>query len=390
MRIISLAACLHLLVSVLWVVPAAGQAQAQDTGQLGTLSRTLRTNGLLGAGAPQSIEARMAHHRVPGVAIALISGGRVAEAKGYGVLQAGREQPVTADTLFSVGSVSKVATAAMAMKLGASGQLDIDRDVRLYLTSWQMPADAPPEPVTLRQIFSHTAGFNIHGFADFEPGARLPSVYDTLNGTPPARHGPLRFVSYPGDRYRYSGGGYTLAQLVLTDITRQTFPDIARQQVFAPLGMHRSSFVNPLPQTVDNVAKAHNAQGAPTALPRGYEAMPEMAASGLWTSARELGALVAALIESYRKPGGYLPQETARDMMRRVGPGEYGVGPRIDVSAPALRFNHSGANDSYRAWIEGNLETGTGLVVLTNGTNGDDLYDEIRRAARALEEAPRQ
>lgn len=368
---------------------AAPASSARNSSDLDVISKNLRADGLLGAGDAQTIDVRMARYGVPGVAIALIRDGDVAEARGFGVLQAGGGQPVTADTLFSVGSVSKVAAATLALKLSATGRLGVDEDVRQYLTSWQLPAGAPPEPVTLRQIFAHTAGFNIHGFGDFEPGARLPSAVDTLNGAPPARHEPLRFLSYPGDRYRYSGGGYTLAQLVMTDVSQQTFPTLAREMLFEPLDMQRSSFTNPLPETVTNVAKAHDRRGRPVALPRGYQAMPEMAASGLWTSANELGRLVGALIESYRKPGGYLPQQVARDMMTPVAPSEHGIGPRIDLSGPTLIFHHGGANDSYRAWIEGDLETGNGLVVLTNGTNGDDLFGEIRRAVSALDEQNR-
>lgn len=324
---------------------------------------------------------RMERYGVSGVAIAVLRDGKVAYAGGFGVLQAGSDDPVDENTLFSVGSVSKVAAAAMVLKLQANGILDIDQDVREYLKSWQMPASPENTPVTLRMLLSHTAGFNLHGFGDFAPGAALPSVYDTLNGTAPAMHERLRFLSTPGERFRYSGGGYTLAQLIMTDVTQQDFPTLARKTLFEPLGMARSSFENPLPEDTENVAKAHNRQGRPVALPRGYEAMPEMAASGLWTSAAELGQFVVALIESHRMPGGYLPQSIAGDMMTRVDPSEHGVGPRIMPIGENWRFQHSGANDSYRAWIEGHFVTGNGLVVLTNGTRGHELYREIRDAA---------
>lgn len=324
---------------------------------------------------------RMERYGVPGVAIAIIKNGKVAHAGGFGVLQVGGREKVDENTLFSVGSVSKVAAAAVVLKLQAEGRLDVDRDVRDYLKSWQMPASPENAPVTLRMLLSHTAGFNLHGFGDFAPGATLPTVYDTLNGTAPATHGPLRFLSKPGARYRYSGGGYTLAQLVVTDTLQQDFPTIARSMLFELLGMARSTYVNSLPVSAGNIAKAHDRQGRPTALPRGYEAMPEMAASGLWTSAAELGQFVVMLIESYRGHGGYLPQPIARDMMTRVDPGEHGVGPRIEGIGASRRFQHGGANDSYKAWIEGHLETGDGLVVLTNGNRGHEIHREIRNAA---------
>src|SRR3546814_15496613 len=88
----------------------------------------------------------------------------------------------------------------------------------------------------------------------------------------------------PGTVASYSGGGTTIEQLVIEEATHGAFEAAARRHLFAPLGMTRSSFVNPLPPTWGNIAKAHDRDGAPVALPRGYEAMPEMAASGLWTT----------------------------------------------------------------------------------------------------------
>lgn len=329
------------------------------------------------------LEDRMAHYGVPGVAVGIIKGGRLVHAQGFGVLQRGGSEKVDANTLFSAGSVSKVAAAALLLKQHAAGQLNIDADIERYLKSWTLPTSdvRAGKNVTLRMLLSHTGGFNIHGFGDFQPGAALPTVYDTLNGAKPAEHDPLTFLFAPGTRYKYSGGGYTLAQLIVTEISGKDFPATAKATLLEPLGMTRSSFQNPLPETVPNVAKAHNREGEPDALPRGYEAMPEMAASGLWTSAHDLGRLIAALIRSYQGQGGFLPQSLAIDMMTEVSPSEHGLGPRLEGTADGRFFHHGGANNSYRTWIEGHLATGDGLVVLTNGSQGNGLYREIRNAA---------
>lgn len=329
-----------------------------------------------------TLEERMAHFNVPGVAVAVIEDGEVIYAAGFGVQQLGGDMPVDGDTLFSAGSVSKVATAALIMRLDDQGVIDIDAPVSDYLSSWQMPdqAEYDENDVTLRAILAHTAGFNIHGFGDFQPGADLPTVYYTLNGAAPADHAALELTFAPGTGYRYSGGGYTLAQLVVADATGQTFQAASNAALFDPLGLERSTFANPLPEDVGNIARAHDRSGEPAALPRGYEAMPEMAASGLWTSASELGGIVSALIASYREEGGYLRQSTAEDMMTRVAPSQHGVGPRLDGRGNGYFFHHAGANNSYHTWIEGHLVTGDGLVVLTNGSNGNGLHMEIRNA----------
>lgn len=358
---------------------------ASETPWLDAISQNLRSEGVFGVSDPLNLRDRMQHHGVPGVAVAVIRDGRLAETGGFGVLQTGSAGQVNANTLFSMGSVSKVVAAVLVHRMQEESLLSLDVDVRDYLTSWQFPQNSPDGLVSLRRLLSHTAGFNIHGFGDFEPGAALPSVYDTLNGAYPARHGPLRFIAAPGSRYQYSGGGYTLAQLVMTDIAQMEFPLLAREKLFDPVGMRRSTYANPLPEAVENVAKAHNGRGRPVALPRGYEAMPEMAASGLWSSANEMGHLISLLIRSYRGENDLLTPAATQKMMQRVEPGEHGSGPRIEGEGNNRRFIHGGANNSYRAWIEGHLASGHGLVVLTNSADGDGLYREIRRGWRMIE-----
>jgi CubicO group peptidase (beta-lactamase class C family) len=171
-----------------------------------------------------------------------------------------------------------------------------------------------------------------------------------------------------------------VVQAVIEDSMGQAFDAVAHRHLFAPLDMGRSRFdAAPLIATAD-IAHAHDGSGKPVALPRGWQSFPELAPSGLWTSARDLARLVEALCASYRKPGGFLPQALAMEMMTAVSPGSFGLGPRLAGEGSARIFHHGGANDSYKAYIEGNLDSGDGLVIVTNGANGDVLGDEIRNA----------
>ena len=335
-----------------------------------------------------SLAQRMAWWQVPGVSIAVIRDGRVAWAKGYGVLQAGRPEPIDIDTVFSVGSVSKVGAATTALRLVNAGRLDLDRDVNGYLTRWQVPASplATIRPVTLRGLLSHSAGLSVHGFADYQPGEALPTTVDVLEGRKPAKSDPVRLIYPPGTRWQYSGGGTTVAQLVIEETTGQDFASAARAQVLQPLGMTRSSYQNPLPEAHGNIAKAHGSDGQPRALPRGYEAMPENAASGLWSSPSDYAKLVIALIDATAgRNDDFLSAPLARQMMTEVGPSPAGLGPFLEGRGLDRRFSHSGGNDSYRAWMEGHLATGNGMVIFTNGTRGDPLFREIRRAVAESE-----
>lgn len=368
---------------MLLLVAVVAQASEPPADHWGALQQGLRPN-VLPAGAPLphwSLEERMRHHKIPGVAIAVLRDGRVVAARGYGVRTEGGREPVDADTAFSVGSISKVVAAATTLRLVDAGRLSLDRDIAADLKRWQVPA-APglSGAITLRMLMSHTSGLGVHGFADYLPGEPVPTLAQVLQGAPPAKNSPVTRRFAPGERNDYSGGGVTVEQMLLEDITGEPFADIAKTQVFAPLRMSRSTYASPLPATHGNIAHAHDEQGAPAALPRGYETFAESAASGLWTSANDLGAFVAAILRSYQGRDDFLRRDTAVQMLTPVARSWFGLGPRLDGEGPSRTFQHGGANDSYRAWIEGYPETGDGFVILTNGANGNDLAREIRNA----------
>ena len=246
------------------------------------------------------LSQRMSHYGVPGVALAILRDGRTASLKGYGSRLAGRDFPVTPDTLFSVGSVSKVATAALCLKLVALGKLDLDQGVGRWLRRWRLPRglEGDTSDISLRMLLSHTAGFNVHGFKDVEPSAPLPSLLQTLNGTPPALNKPLQRIERAGSRSRYSGGGYMVAQTVIEDAMGEALDALAHEYLFTPLGMSRSRFDAAPSATTAEIAHAHDGSGKPVALPRGWQSFPELAPSGLWTSAHDLARLVEALCAS--------------------------------------------------------------------------------------------
>lgn len=368
-----------------WLILASCvHAQVPPPGQLAALDRGLRASVTLPGAVPArwSLAERMRHYHVPGVAIAIVRNGEVIQAVGYGVRGAATGQKIDGDTLFSAGSISKVVTATTTLRLVAAGRLDLDRNVDDYLKRWKLPLPPgdPQRSASLRMLMSHTAGLGVHGFADYAPGEPVPTLAQVLAGVKPAKNDPVRFKHAPGAVNDYSGGGVTVEQMVLEDATGRPLADLARAEVFAPLGMARSTFEHPLSAARGNIAKAHDANGAPAALPRGWDSFAEAGASGLWTSARDLGRLVGALIQSYQGRTTFLPQTLATAMMTEVSPGAFGLWPRLGGNGPGRHFFHMGANESYLSFMEGYPETGDGFVILTNGSNGAGLVMEIRNA----------
>lgn len=338
----------------------------------------------------RAFSARLARFQVPGAGVAIIENGELVWAGGFGTKLAGENMPVDENTVFSVGSVSKMVNAALILRLVAEGKLNLDVDVNHYLKTWRVEKSrySEQQPVTLRAILSHTAGFSQHGFADFQPGEKLPTAIQTLNGERPAKHAAVRLMFTPGTSMDYSGGGTTVSQVLVEDVTGLSYVDAARKYVFEPLAMTRSTFINPLPASHNNIARAHTRYGKPTALPRGWEAMPEMAASGLWTSANDLGLFLSALLKSTQQKSHFLPSTLAKEMMTRVTNSYHGIGPIIKENTREHVFYHGGANDSYRAWLEGHLHSQNGIVILTNSRNGSALYTEIRSQAEAAFQWP--
>ena len=225
----------------LLTLPSAGRAQVQSP----RVSFESLLRPTVHSGSERwELTQRMLHYGVPGVAVAILRDGRAVSLKGYGSRLAGHDFPVGPDTLFSVGSVSKVATAALCLKLVALGKLDLDQNVDRWLRRWRLPQglEGDTSDISLRMLLSHTAGLNVHGFKDVEPSAPLPSLLQTLNGAPPALNKPLERIDRAGSRSRYSGGGYMVAQAVIEDSMGQTLDALARRYVFAPLGMSRSRF----------------------------------------------------------------------------------------------------------------------------------------------------
>ncbi len=142
---------------------------------------------------------RMAHHAVPGVALALIEGSEIATEAGYGVKEAGGDDPVTPVPRFQACSISKPVAVLGMLRLVEQGVVDLDADVNDLLTSWRIPPNASWQPrVTLRQIASHSAGLTVSGFPGYATGAPLPTTAEILTGSAPANTPGVRVDTLPG------------------------------------------------------------------------------------------------------------------------------------------------------------------------------------------------
>jgi CubicO group peptidase (beta-lactamase class C family) len=190
---------------------------------------------------------RMEECHTNAISIALIENFEICEVYTHGVKRKGKIEKITSDTLFQAASISKPVFAVAVMRLVERGTLDIDTDVSEYLVGYEVPTyDNHKHKITLRQILSHNAGLNLHGFAGYQQGQKVPTVEQILNGAFPSNHLKLKLIKNPETGHQYSGGGYVLAQKIVTDVCKHDFCNLMNELVLSPLSMVHSTFSQPL------------------------------------------------------------------------------------------------------------------------------------------------
>ena len=303
-------------------------------------------------------------------AFILIKGGKpVAEA------YVSKGAPVDRDTQFQVASLSKWPTAIAVMALVEQGKLDLDAPVSRYLTRWKLPPTAfDNDQVTVRRLLSHTAGLTDGlGYGGFKPGEPVQSLEASLTraaDASPGADGATRVGREPGS-WDYSGGGYTLLQLLIEEVSGQPFNTYVTETVFKPLGMTRSTFV--LPETPINLAEFYDVDGSRAI----HYRFSGPAAASLYTSAADMARLIAA-----QTPGpngepagrGVLKPETLAAMRKphakQYGSDIWGLGQVLYAPLDKGDFvaGHDGSNaPAINTTARVNPATGDGIVILETG-----------------------
>jgi CubicO group peptidase (beta-lactamase class C family) len=367
----------------LWI-PLAGQqgGGAAIDARIARVEHGL-LRGIVITGEPQSgmrLADRMAFYATPGVSVAVINDGAIEWARGYGVVEAGDSTPVTLHTRFQAASISKPVASLAALLLASQGRLSLDEPVNARLVSWKVPDNefTAKAPVTLRRLLSHTAGLTVHGFGGYPAGSPVPTLTQVLDGAKPANSAAVRVDVLPGSIYRYSGGGYTVVQQLLSDVTGKPFPALMSELVLGPLAMADSTYEQPLPEALrKEAASGHRGNGK--SVPGRYHTYPEMAAAGLWTTPTDLAKFALELQRAREGASRVIPAATAREMTTSVMD-DYGLGLGVSGTGAAASFGHGGSNAGFRCHMVAFFSGGTGAVVMTNGDRGGPLAAEILRA----------
>jgi CubicO group peptidase (beta-lactamase class C family) len=339
------------------------------------LSPTLRVKG----GPSWSLKERMGRYHVPGVSVAVIEDFEIAWSKGYGVRDASGSEPVTPETLFQAASISKPVAAAAALRLVREGALALDEDVNRRLVSWKVPQNefTVEEKVTLRRLLSHDAGLTVHGFRGYASGEPVPDILQVLDGLEPANSEPIRVNKVPGSGFRYSGGGYTVLQLLLEETTGQPLPELVEERILRPARMEHSSFRKPLPPELEALTTSgHDSDGAP--FPGHQFLEGGSTCCGLWTTPGDLARFALAVTAAVRgEEKAILDSELARAMISPLVDGRMGLGFAVETHGETTYFSHGGGNPGFTCYLILQPQDGYGAAVMTNGDGGQRLLPEL-------------
>jgi len=330
-----------------------------------------------------NLQQRMAHYKLRGVSIAVVHHYKIEWARGYGLADTATKKPVTTQTLFQAGSISKSLNAVGVLKLVQDKKIDLYADINTYLRSWKFPYDSisKGKKISTANLLSHTAGLTVHGFPGYANGDTIPSLPEVLNGKAPANTPAVRSQFAPGLRYEYSGGGTTISQLLLQDITGQAYDAYQWKNVLQPLGMTMSSYTQP-PATNKQQYLATGYHDDGTEVDTRYHVYPEQAAAGLWTNPTDLATyIIETQLSLQGKSNKVLNQQMTRLRLTPYIDSNAALGVFIDRKGADKYFGHNGADEGFLSAYTGSFENGNGVVVMVNSDNGSILNEVINSVA---------
>jgi len=263
------------------------------------------------------IPMQLKRENIAGATVIVVKDGKVLVEKGYGFANVEKRTPVTPQTLFRPGSISKLFTWTAVMQQVEQGKIDLDRDINDYL-DFKIPATYP-KPITMRNLMTHTPGFE-EAIKDLivTKGSKPVSIGEFLKTHMPQRVYP------PGTTPAYSNYGATLAGYIVERVSGMPFDDYVEKNIFLPLGMTHTSFRQPLPAQLQPLMSSGYALGSGEAKP--YEIIAAEPAGSLATSAEDISHFMLAHLQNGEYNGAHILKPETVALMHSA---QFGVNPAL-------------------------------------------------------------
>ena len=310
----------------------------------------------------QIIPGLMEQYGIPGCSIAIVNNYGISWTQSFGFADVSSGRVLTASTPMSVQSISKSITAWGVMKLVENGRVDLDAPVSGYLKSWQVPWSCfQAERITTRRLLSHTAGMPLGDFTDiYDPGVEMPSLREKLTRE-------AIISREPGSGFLYSNVGYHLLELLIEEVSGQSYTEYMRSEVLLPLGMNSAVYA-PESSMDQYPPTGYSLAGEPVPV----YVYPEKASGGLFATAGDIACfLVAGMTDNTVLSPHYVElmySPESRDIgIYNLVFDAYGLGCYLETLPNGLRsVSHGGQGNGIMTHYQSIPDTGSAIVVLTN------------------------
>ena len=329
-----------------------------------------------------TLEERMKFYNIKGLSIAVVKDYKLDWAKAYGWADEAEHRKATPETVFQAASISKSLNGVGVLKLAQDGKIDLNADINTYLTSWKFPYDSMSKGkrITTTNLLSHTAGLTVHGFGGYVPGEPLPTIPEILDGKKPANSDPVRSMFEPDLRVEYSGGGTTISQCIVSDVTHLPYDQYMWRNVLQPLGMTYSFYTQPPPSS-RKASLATGYMGDGQELQNKYRIHPEQAAAGLWTNPTDLIKYIIETQLSWKGKSAKVLSSANTKLRLTPVRDAAGLGVFVTKRGTDLFFEHGGSNVGFRCVYMGGVESGNGVAIMVNSENGGILQELVNSVA---------
>ena len=375
------ASLVGILISVA-AAPAAQPVSAAPSQQASPLNPAVQ------AKIDTDVQALLSAAHVPGATIAIVRGGAVVYARGYGLRDVAKSLPADAHTRYEIGSITKQFTAAAILQLKEAGKIDLDATVATYL-----PSISHAREITIRQLLTHTSGLEDYvNIPNFETLAATPATFDQLMSRISRK--PLGFT--PGSGFGYSSTNFLILGRIIEVVSGQSWEVYVQQHLFAPAGMMDSATIAQEGELADMARGYVYAQGR-TAESKPIAESWASSAGGIVSTADDLQKWGEALSSGriISKSDYQLLISPAR--LADDSTSEYGFGMKIDRFEGQPRIWHDGNTNGFDGSDQFFPSQGVRIIVLTNTLDGgsdkivehiyNDLFPAIASAALRAEEA---
>jgi CubicO group peptidase (beta-lactamase class C family) len=319
--------------------------------------------GTLTANLEKQIPKLMKEAIVPGLSIAIIKDAKLLWRRGFGVKDSASKEPVDIDTVFEAASMSKPVFAYAVMKLCEKGVIDLDTALIKYTSERFLQGDPRLELITARHVLSHTSGFQ-NWRSEKEP---------------------LKIHFTPGEKYLYSGEGYSYLQSVMTHLTGQPIEPYMKTNLFMPFGMASSGYVwNDMFEK--RMARPHDQKGKPTENNKATATHVARygAAGELRTTPTDYAKFMIEVMDPKQSDAFRLNRDSVKEMLRphvKIEGGQYpaswALGWQIFHNKNRDFIYHGGDNDGFHCCAVASVEGKSGFVVMTNGENGPEFLKNL-------------